>query len=249
MSSTIEYNHIAFRFSIAKMLDQLSSGVSTPHLDLVRQYTPRQMPSYATDLERYVVFIQAGSSNCTQFKRINGVEREVLARDWYIIRSGTEDAVIANVCNYCSSTIGGGTVFSKNRRNGITPEAYIRKYRKVIADAIPHERTLLFLGSRTVHFSASRRSLGECPWMANLLLEGERLRPYGNAHKILASPESEDTTLPWVFELSPWNDESLLVADLVSLTRLTVDVQSMRPRFEDALDAMIGKPAQATLLV
>lgn len=77
--------------------------------------------------DKILILHESGSNNCYEA----GNRRR--ARDWQASHFGPAYRVIAGVCEHAGSCEGGGLTFSGSIRT--TPEAYIKRHRKIIAEA------------------------------------------------------------------------------------------------------------------
>lgn len=119
MSSFLEYRHAA----IVVDTTTVAAGVELP------ENTPSKL---------YVVLVEGGDSNVTTMKRgRDGREREVLARKWMLAVLGSHDDVMERVASMSASAESGGVCMGTRGPSGeISAEQYIRKYRRLLSNAM-----------------------------------------------------------------------------------------------------------------
>ena len=193
MSHEIEYRHAAIEIS--------STGADSKWREVTR--------NFISDDPQYLVMTEEGSSNCTTMKRVGNREVEVLARKWSIHSVGFQGDVIEQACRLSIYAHRGGLCLGGPRKE-VTPEAYIRKYRNVLASAYPSDR----IRGCEITFHADEARVRKCAWRIHAINEGRLVMGPGQY-------PYEPTDTHWRFELSMDNQSGTLACDLQSLCELT----------------------------
>lgn len=167
MSSFLEYRHAA----IAIDTTIVSAGVDMP------ANVPARL---------YVVLVEGGDSNVTTIKRgADGRKREVLARRWLLAALGDHDDVMERVALYSGSTESGNTCMGTRGASGcISPEQYIRKYRRLLANATGGWDGLMPLLHAKVVLDGAEEALSQTPFFQALADQG-RIRPHPYEQKAI----------------------------------------------------------------
>lgn len=193
MSHEIEYRHAAIEIS--------STGADSKWREVTG--------GLISDDPQYLVLAEEGSSNCTMMKQVGNREVEVLARKWSIHSVGFHGDVIEQACLLSIYALRGRICLGGPRKE-VTPEAYIRKYRSVLAAAFPSDR----IRGCEITFHADEARVRECAWRVHAINEG----------RLVMSPGQypyKPMDTHWRFELSLDNQSGSLACDLHSLSDLT----------------------------
>lgn len=196
MSSHIEYRHVAVAYSTAHMETRWKAATGEE----------KCAPSDTV----YVVFVESGDSNCTVIKRINGRQQEVFGRGWSIAAIGMHYQVIKHACRIAPFAHSGMTKLRNRGPSGeVTPEAYIRCYRNVLAKAMVDDGRLPILGNKVIRMTDPMNERQRCPWLTQAKHDGrltEEPRRY-----------SSKSDTQGVLRLSESNTDGSLACDLQAL--------------------------------
>ena len=199
MSSTIEYRHLAVTAD-ARAAEALIRGES------------KNENFYINADQVYLVFVEAGSNNGYEGPS-RMYPRGRRARSWGIAAAGSKHEVISLACKQTYYVNDGSLWLDSNKR--ATPEGYLRKYRKVLAEAISSGDTLRMLTGCAVSWQSTLDDFKQHPWFAIALAE-HRLSDgpphYGNENSAARH---------WTLRLSSEGAIERVTADVAAIAWLT----------------------------
>ncbi|UJJ60437.1 hypothetical protein [Rhodanobacter denitrificans] len=174
MSSFLEYRHAAIVIDTTAVATRVALPANTP-------------------AKLYVALVEGGDSNVTTMKRgADGRTREVLARDWLLAALGDHDDVMERVCIASASAESGGTCMGTRGPSGdITAEQYIRKYRRLLANATGGWDGLMPLFHAKVVLDGADDALAQSAFFTSMAEQG-RVEPWSYDRKaIRLTPEGD----------------------------------------------------------
>lgn len=199
MSSTIEYRHLAL-------------GIDARIAEALIRSECKDEYFYVNADRLYLVFVEAGSSNSYDApspKHPNGRR----SRSWTLDMAGSEHKVIGRAC-YRTYYVNDGSLWLESNKR-VTPEGYLRHYRKALEKAVPSTESLLMLAGHSVSWQSTSRDLSGHPWFAIALADGRLIESspiYG---------DKDGTTRRWTLRMSGEATTDRVAADVAAIAWLT----------------------------
>lgn len=159
MSYEIEYDAIALMFDHNHIQAALAAALGETARDLPYQYHHERVGA---------CFILTGSNNCTTIR--NG--REVRARNWALPMVGTCTDIMRRVIRVAQFAETGGVTLTGRRE--VSPESYIRHYRRVLERSLRNEAAAAILAGNSITVEVKANILRDDPW-AQYLQDNARL--------------------------------------------------------------------------